>query len=340
MGISEKLGLSLNRMTHRIGRLPILVLMPHSSCNCRCLMCDIWRANKNSQELSPALLQEHVAALKKSAVRWIVLSGGEALMHSNIEALCEALRPLQARLTLLSTGLLLSRHAEFVAEQFDDVIVSLDGGPDTHDRIRNIPRAFEKLSNGVRTLRQASADIEIGARCVVQRENLGDLDNVVTAALDMQLDWVSFLAADVSSEAFNRPGGWGEARIGEVSLSLPDCDRLEAELRQMFVARRDRFDSGFIVESPDKLMRIVHYYRALRGDAAFPQTRCNAPWVSAVVEPDGRVRPCYFHAEYGTLGDASLPEILNSPAAIAFRRGLDVASNPICQRCVCTLYVK
>ena len=28
---------------HVIRELPILVILPHSRCNCRCVMCDIWR---------------------------------------------------------------------------------------------------------------------------------------------------------------------------------------------------------------------------------------------------------------------------------------------------------
>ena len=32
-----------------------------------------------------------------------------------------------------------------------------------------------------------------------------------------------------------------------------------------------------------------------------------------------------------------LDQILNSPAAVAFRESLDVATNPVCQKCVCSL---
>ena len=42
----------LTLTTHRIHTLPVVVLMPHSRCNCRCVMCDIWKANRNGTELS------------------------------------------------------------------------------------------------------------------------------------------------------------------------------------------------------------------------------------------------------------------------------------------------
>ena len=32
-----------------ITRLPILILYPHSRCNCRCRMCDIWRMKERDE---------------------------------------------------------------------------------------------------------------------------------------------------------------------------------------------------------------------------------------------------------------------------------------------------
>ena len=79
------------------------------------------------------------------------------------------------------------------------------------------------------------------------------------------------------------------------------------------------------------------YYAALNGLGEFPATVCNAPWVSSVVEADGTVRPCFFHAPLGNVHDAPLEQILNAPQAVEFRRTLDVKENPICKTCVCTL---
>ena len=85
------------------------------------------------------------------------------------------------------------------------------------------------------------------------------------------------------------------------------------------------------------LRRIHDYYAALAGLGAFPAVRCNAPWVSAVLEPGGQLRPCFFHAAYPSPADASFEDTLNAPAALAFRGALDVSTNETCQRCVCSL---
>src|SRR3981189_1827366 len=91
-------------------RLPILILYPHSRCNCRCVMCDIWRAS-GTQQLSLEHVQRWVDGWRELGVKRVVLSGGEALLHQDIWALCDALRAAEIGITLLSTGLLLRRHA-------------------------------------------------------------------------------------------------------------------------------------------------------------------------------------------------------------------------------------
>lgn len=329
----------LTRMTHRIYSLPVVVLMPHSRCNCRCVMCDIWQANHNKQELMRADLARHLDDFHRLHVRWVVLSGGEALMHSNLWTLCELLAESNIKISLLSTGLLLKQHAPDIVRWCQEVIVSLDGSREVHDAIRNVPRAYDRLAEGVAALRAREGDLRVTARCVLQRRNFRDLSNIIAAAHELALDQISFLAADVSSTAFNRPQPWDGGRIADVALTAPEVADFEGVLEEVFARWREDFASGFIAESPAKLRRLVRYYAALNGAGDFAENHCNAPWVSTVVEADGTVRPCFFHGALGNIHENSLAEILNSPQAIAFRRDLDMQNDPICRKCVCTLYL-
>lgn len=300
-------------------------------------MCDIWKGNRNRQELSREDLAPHVETLRKLQVRWVVLSGGEALMHSNLWTLCELLEELGVKITLLSTGLLLERWVSDVVRWCDEVIVSLDGSREVHDAIRRIPRAFDQLADGVAALQTAESTFRVTGRCVLHRLNFRDLPNIIDASHTIGLASISFLAADISSEAFNRPGGWDSERAGEVALNAQEAAEFERLVETVIAERAADFASGFIVESPDKLRRIVRYYQALHGTAELPKTVCNAPWVSTVIEADGTVRPCFFHQALGNIRDQPLAEILDSPAAVRFRSELDVEQDPICRRCVCTL---
>lgn len=217
-----------------IRHLPLLVLYPHSRCNCRCLMCDIWRA-AGREELSAQDITQWLPEWRRLGVQRVVLSGGEPLMHSHLWSMLDPLRQSGIGITLLTTGLLLLRDAEQVAACCDDVIVSLDGPRAVHDQIRNIPRAYDKLAAGVAALRARGAAVTISARCTVQRANFRCLRETVAAAHELGLQRLSFLAADVSTEAFNRPGGWGQDRVGAVALRADELPELERELDRLTV---------------------------------------------------------------------------------------------------------
>jgi MoaA/NifB/PqqE/SkfB family radical SAM enzyme len=314
--------------------LPVLILYPHSRCNCRCVMCDIWKTD-STQEISAAELERHGDDIARLRVEWVVFSGGEPLMHSDLFRLCRFLRERKIRTTLLSTGLLIERYADEIVECLDDVIVSLDGPPETHDAIRRVPRAFDLLAAGVAALHQSKPDFAVSARSTVQSRNCEHLRATVEAARGLGLKSLSFVAADVASEVFNRPGIWNAQRQNQVALASGQIPALEAEVEALIAAGEC---GGFVVETPEKLRRIVDHFRAHLGLHRSVAPRCNAPWVSAVLESDGVVRPCFFHRPIGTVSKGvSLLEVLNGPEAINFRLGLDVSTNPICRRCVCSL---
>ena len=329
----------LTLTTHKIYQLPVLVLMPHSRCNCRCVMCDIWKANKNKNEISIELLQQHLEVFKKLKLRQVALSGGEALMHSNLWRFCELLHSIGVKISLLSTGITLSHQAKNVVEHCDDVIVSLDGSKETHNRIRNIPQAFEKLEEGVRALKEIDPKFKVTGRSVLQKQNFREFTSIINTAKTIGLDQISFLGADVSSEAFNRPDTWEMDRVSEIALNKTEIQEFELLLRNSFVDFKEEYESKFIAESPNKMMAILQHYKGLAGLEGFPEKKCNAPWVSAVIESDGSLLPCFFHKPYGNINEHSFEELINSKKAIDFRKRLNVDKDPICQRCVCSLHI-
>ena len=323
--------------TDKITALPIVILMPHSACNCRCVMCDIWKGNHNLKQLKEADIAGLMGTLRKLGTRQVLLSGGEALLNPNFFRLCALLKEAEIRITLLSTGLSLARHVDNLIAFVDDIIVSLDGDQALHDSIRNIPGAFNKLKEGVALLHAKKPDLRITCRTVIHRLNFRHWPAIIRAALDMGLQQISFLPADVTSEAFNRTDPWDEPRQHEILPSRGELPELQEMIETVTAEFKPLFDSRFIAESPGKLKKIGEYYTASHGLNPYPYKKCNAPWVSTVVEADGTVRPCFFLPPMGNIREQSLEEILNSPASIAFRKELDMDTNESCIRCVCYL---
>jgi MoaA/NifB/PqqE/SkfB family radical SAM enzyme len=324
------------RVTGRLESLPILALSVHSACNCRCVMCDIWKANAEKRDISAADLERHIAAIRALNVQRVMLTGGEPLLHRNLWALCRLLETLGIPITLVTTGLLIENHAADIAGAVDTVVISLDGHRDIHDAIRRVKGGFDRIAKGIMALRGQAAVPRLIARSVVQRDNFASLAETIGAAHRMGFDEISFLAADVSTVAFNRAVPWTGERIAEVAVGQGDLRSLDASIVQAVGTVPELFQNGFVAGGRPSLDRIHHYYTALAGLSGFPEVRCNAPWISAVLEADGALRPCFFHPAYGSAA-AGLAETLNGADALGFRTDLDVEHNKTCQRCVCSL---
>jgi Fe-coproporphyrin III synthase len=323
--------------THRIMALPIVILMPHSACNCRCVMCDIWKDNKNLKQLTEKDVTGLLQSLKKFGTRQVVMSGGEALLNPNFFRLCEILRKEQIKITLLSTGISIKKNAHNLLQLVNEIIVSLDGDEPLHDKIRNIPGAFQKLREGIQHIRSLSSSYPLTGRTVIHRLNYQNWPLIVDAARECGLDQISFLPADVSSHAFNREQAWGAGRQNEILIAQEELPRLQQVIDHLIQDYNSSFEDRFIAESPEKIQKIYSYYAAFYGLNPFPFKKCNAPWVSTVVEADGTVRPCFFLDSIGNIHDETLENILNSPKTINFRKHLDTDKNSTCVKCVCYL---
>jgi MoaA/NifB/PqqE/SkfB family radical SAM enzyme len=316
--------------------LPILILNVHSRCNCRCVMCDIWKRESNEQ-IRAQDLERHRASLKSLGVRHVVLTGGEPLLHNDLTTLCNFFREQNIHLTLLTTGLLLHKRAEEVAVLFDDIILSLDGPQEIHDAIRRVNGAYNLIHKGIAAVRHHNPAMPITCRTTVQKANHRHLRDTVEAARALGLDSISFLAADLTSEAFNRPLIWPGEKQSEIGLSLEETRALEEEIEQLILEYEASINHKYIAEPADKLRKIPRRFREHLGQLLPQAPICNAPWVSAVVEVDGSVRPCFFHRTIGNITTSTLEDVINGEVAQEFRQSLDMDNNETCRRCVCSL---
>jgi Fe-coproporphyrin III synthase len=325
--------------THKISAMPIVILMPHSACNCRCVMCDIWKDNKNLKQLTENDIKDLLISLKKLGTQQVLMSGGEALLNPNFFRFCELLQQQHITVSLLSTGLTLKKNADQLVKWVNEIIVSLDGNEQVHDFVRNIPGAFQKLKEGVQHIKSLNSDFKVTARTVVHRLNFQHWPAIVESAKEIGVDQISFLPADVSSHAFNREIAWGDERQSEILIGEDQLVELKKAVTDIIEKYSYGADRNFIAESPEKLRRIYDYYAAFYGHNPFPYKKCNAPWVSTVVEADGTVRPCFFHPGMGNIRENSLEEIINSDKSIRFRKELDINKDETCVKCVCYLHL-
>jgi MoaA/NifB/PqqE/SkfB family radical SAM enzyme len=313
-------------------RLPLVTLYLTERCNSRCVSCDYWRHGR--ADISLDSVNALLPGLTALGTRAVLISGGEPLVHPEWAEIAQALRASGLKLWLLTSGLALAKHAKNIAGLFESVTVSLDGtNRATYAAIRGVD-AFDKVCAGIRAAADAGASV--GVRVTVQRANYRELPGFVDLARRTGAQQVSFLAADVSNpHAFGRKDG----TTPDVALNPDDLLGLEQVLNVMEREHAVDFHSGFIAESPRKLRRILQYYSALCGRAAYPQEPCNAPEFSAVIDAKRRVQPCFFiRGPAEARLDGSLEEVLNSDAMKALRRTIREGRRAECVTCVCPLW--
>ncbi len=316
----------------RLYRLPLVTLYLTDRCNSRCVTCDYWRTGR--ADVSLESVKRLLPSLGQLQTRLVVISGGEPLIHPEWAEIAQLLREQGLQLWLLTSGLSLVKHARRAAELFDAITVSLDGADaPTYASIRGLD-AFENVCAGVRAC--ADAGVAAGVRTTLQQSNYRQLPLLIDLARQLRARQISFLAVDVANpHAFGRTEGVSSL----LALRREDLCELEQILTDVERDYAADFRSGFIAESPRKLRQIHQYFTAVCGEGTYPPVRCNAPEISAVIDAQGHVSPCFF---IPGPADArvrnGLAEQLNAASMMALRRDIRAGARSECLTCVCSLW--
>ncbi len=330
----------LNTVTSKAHCMPVVILYVSEGCNLKCLSCS-YRLPMPG-ELTFDEIKNLAVTLSSFGLKHIVYSGGEPLLRRDFREICEVFSGLKVKQTLLTNGLLLAKRAEEFKNVFNEIIVSIDGADaDTHNRLRGV-NSFDLILEGIQKALSLSITEQISIRTVLQKQNFRQLHGFIELAKQTRVNRISFLAADVSSEAYGRDNNSVRGSIASENAMSLDKDEV-LELKELIymasVKYADEFIRGLISESPEKLHHIAYYYAALIGKDEFPRNFCNAPMVSTVITSTGDIHPCFFLPSYGNIRNEPFNELINSVSIINTRKQVKGMEPDKCKKCVCTLFV-
>ncbi len=119
-----------------------LLFLINRGCNLRCRFCDLWSGKENVPvDRALALFDEAVAI----GTRTVVLTGGEPLLHPGLYEIVAGARARGLSVNITTNGTLVERHWDrLAASGVSSLSFSVDGLPDTHDRLRAVPGCFAK----------------------------------------------------------------------------------------------------------------------------------------------------------------------------------------------------
>jgi MoaA/NifB/PqqE/SkfB family radical SAM enzyme len=105
-------------------------------------------------ELDPALISSLVSDAARMGYQVVSFSGGEPFLYPGLLDVLRHAKSLGLRTTVTTNGYFLQQRRLEPLRDFVDVLaVSLDGPPELHNRLRGSPRAFDRLSSGLKSLR-------------------------------------------------------------------------------------------------------------------------------------------------------------------------------------------
>ena len=164
-------------------------------CDARCTMCNIWQLER--KELLTA--EDYRQGLPPT-LRNVNLTGGEALLRPDIVEIAHAIHDTRGRprIVLATNGFRTERTLRTVArirEHVPDLglAVSVDGDAATHDRMRGVPKAWERAVRTLRGLReQGIRDLRIGFTATPA--NISQLGSVYELSRELGVEFAATLA--------------------------------------------------------------------------------------------------------------------------------------------------
>lgn len=303
----------------------LVEIHPTRRCNLRCTHCASSSSPRAREAIDGAALARALDDLAAEDYRQVSFAGGEALLYKPLPTLLARAHRVGLDTTVVSNGMLMSpERLDAIERHTDLLLISLDGRPETHNRLRNSPKAFEAMLNRLPDLQ--SRELAFGFRFTLTRHNLSELPWVAEFALNMG-------ATTLQVRPLAYPSGGGRAVAGMVPgpLEVAQAWELLNKLQTLTGERMDyRLDRVQLQLTNHRIgSRVPFDEQKLRG----PLGACLSP---LVIEPDGSVVPGIFglHRDYalGNLHQQRIAEL-----AQRWRDDVGPRYGALCRRVATTL---
>jgi radical SAM family uncharacterized protein len=254
-------------------------------CNLECQMCPFWR-REDEELLTVPQEVRMMDALAAAGVSFLGFEGGEPLLRHDLPAILEEAHA-RFHTSVVTNGWLLSQRFREIRKHLEYLFVSLDGIGAMHDRLRGIPRSFDRAVGGIRSV---GGDVPVAISHTITKDNLGHAEPIVTLAEELGVRVTVQVAYDYST----------------ADAMSPARAALRASLVRLLELKRS---GAPILESTD-------YFEALLGSWYGDRPWVCRPWMTINIDPSGRiVMPCYVLQEYNgqtPVWDVDIRELWNS----------------------------
>ncbi len=274
-------------------------------CNSKCITCDYWKnsSSYNEENIDFHIL-ESIQKLYLCGLKVVLFTGGEALLKA--VTLFEIAKKIKdscpnLEIRLLTNGILVDKYIEDITKNFDTVVFSLDSIDERiYKKIRGVD-CHNKVLDNITMLRNKSNHIFIRLRVMILPENTPEIFKITKFAIENNIDKVSFLLVDTSSNGFGRKNG---TEKNNLNYSV-DLDCLCREIRKIEMNYGDNTIAMEAINSLSELMKSIKDNKKI-------SNTCNAPLTSIVIDANGNILPCFFKDNIGNVKEDDIIECIYS----------------------------
>lgn len=344
---------------------PVLQIVPTEKCNLRCPMCNQWGETGYFIDGKRSAAHADFGKLSKFLNDYqndnkdftLSIHGGEPFVYKEIERLIDFLEQKKIDSFFTTNGMFLGKYAKALARinRHTFFLVSMDGGKETHDKIRGKGVA-EKVIESVRLFREECIKQNMGTPkiivnyCVCEH-NLEDIEHIINLAKELKAWLVNYnyrwfmpekvgVAYDklLENEFKIKPT---QTWTGWVVSKPFDDEGMDKTLEHLFKRlKKIKLFPPYLTRLPKflNLEQSKSYYRD--HNEVFGIRSCIMPSYWSRIHSSGEMIYCPGHPDIvpGNVFEKSFLEIYFNETSTQLRKHVEEKLLPICNRC-CGLYM-
>lgn len=323
-----------NNKFKNIPDLPIVHII--KNCNSSCKICDCWKDLNNNYHPYETL-KEIFQELITKGMSTIMISGGEPLLHPQLEEIIDFLKDKKIEIQLNTNGLLLNKISWLSEKNIEHIIISIDGtDPESYKQIRGID-FFTKVFSEIKEFKKKSPQTKIGVRTIFSKHFLKNYKEFIYMCKNSKIDSIDFSPLDISSSSFSRINNSIKNTDELKNLLLPTLSELKdyisnftnknSEIYREFI---QEFNNDYLGWEPKKIIECLNFYKNELNnvdDYQLGEDICLFPYTSLLIDYDGSIKNCFYSNPIGNIYDQKNIEWDTSNAIETLR------ANKICSKC-------
>lgn len=332
-----------------------LILGVNNACNLHCRMCDVgtgYTKSNFSQHLLDARPVNMPLDLFEKICRQLVCffpttklgyAFTEPLIYPYLLESLSIAKKADLYTAITTNGLKLDELAFALAKSgVDDIMVSIDGPPETHNKIRGHDHSFESAYEGIKKLLDSNrSSPKVSVYFTITEWNFNLLTEFAGYFRHFPLEQMGFLHPNFVNRTMTRVHNdrWNDlyhATESNLSQMNPSNISLPVLMAQINAVRQMPFSF------PVKFSPALYSLPALDKYYNYPEVaigkRCRDAFRNIMIKANGEVIPCHgrcYKIVAGNIYENNLKQIWNSAVLARFRKNLIKSGGllPACTRC-------